>query len=98
MTDAADRGSHRYELLAAAVAARCDPDPDPVQVGRVIHGLERCARLEGWRLAGELAAQHGVAEWRRAAERMAEAVVAGAGPHREEARRFVDRLLNPSAT
>jgi DNA-binding SARP family transcriptional activator len=91
--DAAERGSRRYELLAAAVGAGCERDPDIAAVDAVIAGLEACAKLEGWRLAADLGRQFGVDRWRRAAERMAADVVANAGGHRDTASAWIDRRL-----
>ena len=95
--DAAGRGSRRYELLAAAWVARADPQPDRDAVGRIVDGLEACARLEGCRLAAELAAQLGVDQWRVAAERMASGIVAASGEHRDVASEWFDRLLTPAS-
>jgi hypothetical protein len=97
MSDAAARGSRRYELLAAAWAARADPTSDRAAVNRIIEGFDSCARLEGWRLAAELAAQYDVDRWRSWATRVAAGVVAASGPYQEEARSWVDRTLTPGA-
>ena len=95
--DAAGRGSRRYELLAAAWVARAERQPDREAVNRIVDGLEACARLEGWRLAAELAAQLGVDQWRVAAERMASSIVAASGEHRDVANDWFDRLLTPAS-
>jgi tetratricopeptide (TPR) repeat protein len=97
MSDAAGRGSRRYELLAAAWAARADPHSDRAAVNRIIEGFDSCARLEGWRLAAELAVQYDVDQWRSWATRVAAGIVAASGPHQKEAGGWVDRMLTPVA-
>jgi DNA-binding SARP family transcriptional activator len=95
--DAAERGSRRYELLAAAVAARCDDTLEPASIEPILRGLQSCACLEGWRLTAELARQFAVDEWRIAAERSAASVIAHAGPHADTARRWVERTLSAAS-
>ena len=97
-TDAASRGARRYELLAAAWCACCEPRADRQRVGAIVGGLQGCAQLEGWRLAAVLAEQLGVDEWRAVAERMAGAVVANSGPYRDSATTWIESVLSrPSA-
>jgi hypothetical protein len=91
--DAAGRGTRRYELLAAAWRACCDPQGDREQIGAIVHGLQGCAQLEGWRLTAVLAERLAVDEWRTVAERMAGSVIASSGPYRDSAARWVERVL-----
>jgi tetratricopeptide (TPR) repeat protein len=97
--DAAARGARRYELLAAAWSARCEPRADVERVGAILQALQGCAQLEGWRLAAVLAERLGVAEFQALAERMAGSVIANSGPYRDTATAMVERSLSrPSAT
>lgn len=95
--DAAGRGAGRYELLARAVEGLVDPSIPAERLAPVIDGLGRCAVLDGWALVAELAWARRNDAWQAEAQRLAAAVVAGAGAasasHGDTARRFVDGVL-----
>jgi tetratricopeptide (TPR) repeat protein len=92
-TDAAQRGAGRYEGLARAVAGLADPSVPDNQLAPVVAGLGRCAVLDGWPLVAALASARRSAAWRTEAERLANMVVANAGNHATETRRFVNDTI-----
>lgn len=77
--DAAARGSRRYELLARAVLGDVD----------ALVPLEHVAGLEAWRVTAEVAAQTGIDQLWRDADRRAGALVASAGTYSESLRSWV---------
>jgi hypothetical protein len=91
--DAASRGARRYEFLGRAVAGIADPAIRPQALETVVEGLSRCAVLDGWPLVAALAAARRSDAWRAQAERLASAVVAGAGDGGDAARRFASGVL-----
>ena len=91
--DAARRGARRYEALARAVVGLADPSVADDEVDLVVAELARCAVLDGWTVIAALAEARDADRWRREAQRLAGAVVAGAGDRRDDARRLVDQLL-----
>ena len=97
-TDATEHGSRRYQVLASALMASYEPNPDPARVEAVIAGLESCARLEGWRLASDLARLGGSDAHALAAERMAAGVITHAGDHRDTVAAWVERRLRDPST
>lgn len=94
VTDAARRGAGRYEALARAAAGLADLSIPADQLAPVVAGLGRCAVLDGWPLVAALASTRRSAAWRTEAERLASLVVANAGDHAAETRRFVSDTLN----
>jgi DNA-binding SARP family transcriptional activator len=87
--DAAARGASRYEFLARAVVGLADPAVPSEALVPVVEGLSRCAVLDGWPLVAGLAAARRSEAWRAQAERLASAVVVGAGEDGDTVRRFV---------
>ncbi|MFP5319842.1 MAG: ATP-binding protein [Acidimicrobiia bacterium] len=91
--DAAERGASRYEFMARAMAGIADPTIPAESLETVVEGLGRCAVLDGWPLLAALAAARRSDRWRAQAERLAAAVVAGAGDDGGASRRLVSGVL-----
>lgn len=92
-SDAAERGTLRYGLLARVVVARaalaCGRPIERDDIDAALVSLEGCAGLEVWRVTAEMAAAADDDRWWRDAERRAGAIVVRAGDHAETLRRHV---------
>ena len=78
-TDAVDRGTRRYELLARVLSALAEGVIEPAALEPVLVELERIAAPEVWWVTAQLAVTGGVDRWWADAERRLVALVSSAG-------------------